>query len=142
MALRFPEQDTGIVLGQIIADQAISFPTMSNKLAKLQTIVQKDPGVASVFGFAGSGSAGRAGNTANIYIELKPLAERGVSAAQIVQRLRPKLNGISGARLFLQAQQDLHMTWSAVGWTNAVSLASGPSTDASRSRWGNRSATS
>jgi multidrug efflux pump len=105
----FPEQDTGIVLGQIIADQAISFPAMSEKLAQLQGIVQKDPGVASVFGSAGSGSAGRAGNTANIYIELKPLAERGVSAARIVERLRPKLNGISGARLFLQAQQDLHI---------------------------------
>ena len=105
----FPEQDTGIVLGQIIADQAISFPAMSEKLAQLQRIVQKDPAVASVFGFAGSGSAGRAGNTANIYIELKPLAERGISAAQVVQRLRPKLNGISGARLFLQAQQDLHI---------------------------------
>jgi multidrug efflux pump len=105
----FPEQDTGIVLGQIIADQAISFPAMSEKLAQLQTIVQKDPAVASVFGFAGSGSSGRAGNTANIYIELKPLDERGVSAAQVVQRLRPKLNGISGARLFLQAQQDLHI---------------------------------
>ena len=105
----FPEQDTGIVIGQIIADQAISFPAMSEKLAQLQRIVQKDPGVASVFGFAGSGSAGRAGNTANIYIELKPLAERGVSAERIVQRLRPKLNGISGARLFLQAQQDLHI---------------------------------
>jgi multidrug efflux pump len=105
----FPEQDTGIVLGQIIADQAISFPAMSKKLAQLQGIVQKDSGVASVFGFAGSGSAGRAGNTANIYIELKPLAERGVSAERIVERLRPMLNGISGARLFLQAQQDLHI---------------------------------
>ena len=44
-----------------------------------------------------------------LYIELKPLAERRVSAERIVQRLRPKLNGISGARLFLQAQQDLHI---------------------------------
>jgi multidrug efflux pump len=105
----FPEQDTGIVLGQIIADQAISFPAMAQKLAQLQGIVQKDPGVASVFGFAGSGSTGRAGNTANIFVELKPLAERKMAAEQIVQRLRPKLNAISGARLFLQAQQDLHI---------------------------------
>ncbi|HSS82361.1 MAG TPA: efflux RND transporter permease subunit, partial [Reyranella sp.] len=105
----FPEQDTGIVIGQIIADQAISFPAMSDKLAQLQGIVQKDPAVASVFGFAGSGSAGRAGNTATVFIALKPLAERGASAEQIVQRLRPRLNGISGARLFLQAQQDLHI---------------------------------
>jgi multidrug efflux pump len=105
----FPEQDTGIILGQIIADQNISFPAMSRKLAQLQRIVEKDPAVASVFGFAGQGSAGRAGNTANVYIELKPLAQRHVSAAQIVQRLRPKLNAIAGARLFLQAQQDLHL---------------------------------
>ncbi|MGZ5909910.1 MAG: efflux RND transporter permease subunit, partial [Reyranella sp.] len=105
----FPEQDTGIVIGQIIADQAISFPAMSQKLAQLQGIVQKDPAVASVFGFAGAGSAGRAGNTATVFIALKPLAERGASAEQIVQRLRPRLNGISGARLFLQAQQDLHI---------------------------------
>jgi multidrug efflux pump len=105
----FPEQDTGIIMGQIIADQAISFPAMSRKLSQLQEIVKKDRAVASVFGFAGSGSAGRASNTANIYIELKPLSQRHVAAAQIVQRLRPKLNSVSGARLVLQAQQDLHI---------------------------------
>ena len=111
----FPEQDTGIVLGQIIADQDISFPAMSKKLAQLQKIVQTDPAVASVFGFAGSGSAGRAGNTANIFIELKPLAERGASAAEIVQRLRPKLSGIAGARLFLQAATGFAYRRQAIG---------------------------
>ena len=105
----FPEQDTGIILGQIIADQAVSFPAMSHKLAQLQAIVQKDHAVASVFGSAGSGSAGRAGNTANVYIELKPLSQRHAAAAQIVERLRPKLGSIAGAKLFLQAQQDLHI---------------------------------
>jgi multidrug efflux pump len=105
----FPEQDTGIIIGQIIADQNISFPGIAQKLSQLQAIVKSDPAVASVFGFAGSGSAGRAGNTANVYIELKPLPVRHVSATQIVERLRPKLNSISGGRLFLQAQQDLHI---------------------------------
>ena len=105
----FPEQDTGLIIGQIIADQAISFPAMSDKLTQLQGIVQKDPAVASVFGFAGSGSVGRAGNTANVFIALKPLAERQASAQQVIQRLRPALNRISGARLFLQAQQDLRI---------------------------------
>jgi multidrug efflux pump len=105
----FPEQDTGIIMGQIIADQDTSFPGMSRKLSQLQSIVTRDPAVASVFGSAGSGSAGRAGNTANVYIELKQLSERDATAAQIVQRLRPKLNGVAGARLFLQAQQDLRI---------------------------------
>src|ERR1700691_1059373 len=101
----FPEQDTGILIGQIIADQSISFPAMEKKLAQLQSIVQQDPAVASVAGFTG----GRALNTANVFIELKPLAQRHLSATQVVNRLRPKLNAVSGARLFLQAQQDLQI---------------------------------
>jgi multidrug efflux pump len=101
----FPEQDNGILQGQIIADQSISFQAMEKKLAQLQAIVQKDPAVASVAGFTG----GRALNTANVFIELKPLAERKISAAEVVDRLRPKLNAVSGARLFLQAAQDLRI---------------------------------
>jgi len=101
----FPEQDNGILQGQIIADQSISFQAMEKKLAQLQAIVQKDPAIASVAGFTG----GRALNTANVFIELKPLAERKISAAQVVDRLRPKLNAVSGARLFLQAAQDLRI---------------------------------
>jgi multidrug efflux pump len=101
----FPEQDNGILTGQIIADQSISFQAMELKLAQLQAIVQKDPAVESVAGFTG----GRALNTANVFIELKPLAQRKLSASQVVDRLRPKLNGVSGAKLFLQAAQDLHI---------------------------------
>ncbi|WP_027803521.1 efflux RND transporter permease subunit [Paraburkholderia dilworthii] len=101
----FPEQDNGILMGQIVADQSISFPAMATKLAQLQAIVQKDPAVASVAGFAG----GRALNTAMVFIQLKPLVQRRVSAAEVVNRLRPKLNQVSGARLFLQAQQDLRI---------------------------------
>ncbi|MBB5468090.1 multidrug efflux pump [Paraburkholderia sp. CI2] len=101
----FPEQDTGIVIGQIIADQSISFTAMQKKLAQLQSIVQRDPAVQSVAGFTG----GRALNTANVFIELKPLSQRHATATQVVNRLRPKLDEVSGARLFLQAQQDLRI---------------------------------
>ncbi|EIF33582.1 cation/multidrug efflux pump [Burkholderia sp. Ch1-1] len=101
----FPEQDTGILIGQIIADQSVSFNAMEKKLAQLQAIVKQDPAVASVAGFTG----GRALNTANVFIELKPLAQRHLSATEVVNRLRPKLNAVSGARLFLQAQQDLQI---------------------------------
>ena len=101
----FPEQDNGLLMGQIIADQSISFPAMKKKLEQLQDIVQSDPAVASVIGFTGT----RALNNANVYVELKPLAARHLSADQVVQRLRPKLNQVTGARLFLQAVQDLHI---------------------------------
>ncbi|MGK8206298.1 efflux RND transporter permease subunit [Burkholderia cenocepacia] len=101
----FPEQDNGTLMGQIIADQSTSFDAMQRKLAQLQSIVQKDPAVASVAGFTG----GRALNTANVFVALKPLEQRHVSATQVVNRLRPKLAAVSGARLFLQAQQDLRI---------------------------------
>jgi multidrug efflux pump len=101
----FPEQDTGILIGQIIADQSISFPAMEKKLAQLQQIVGKDPAVESVAGFTG----GRALNTANVFVELKPLNQRHATATEVVNRLRPKLNAVSGARLFMQAQQDLRI---------------------------------
>ncbi len=101
----FPEQDDGMLMGQIIADQSISFPAMAKKLQQLQAIVQTDPAVASVIGF----TCGRALNSADVYVKLKPLAERHVTAQQVVQRLRPKLARVAGARLFLQAVQDLHI---------------------------------
>ncbi|MEM5328519.1 efflux RND transporter permease subunit [Paraburkholderia sp. JHI2823] len=101
----FPEQDTGILIGQIIADQSISFTAMEKKLAQLQAIVKADPAVQSVAGFTG----GRALNTATVFVELKPINERRLSATEVVNRLRPKLNGVSGARLFMQAQQDLQI---------------------------------
>ena len=101
----FPEQDNGLLMGQIIADQSISFQAMKTKLTQLQEIVQQDPAVASVIGFTGTRSL----NSANVYVALKPLAERHLSADQVVARLRPKLNKVSGARLFLQAAQDLRI---------------------------------
>ncbi|RKP47836.1 efflux RND transporter permease subunit [Pararobbsia silviterrae] len=101
----FPEQDNGTLMGQIIADQSISFTAMKSKLAQLQQIVQKDPAVSAVAGFTG----GRALNTANVFVGLKPLNERHASAQEVVNRLRPKLEAVAGARLFLQAQQDLRI---------------------------------
>jgi multidrug efflux pump len=101
----FPEQDNGLLIGQIIADQSISFQSMQKKLRQLQEIVETDPAVATVIGFTGT----RALNTANVYVGLKPLAQRKLSADAVVARLRPKLNRVSGARLFLQAVQDLHI---------------------------------
>jgi multidrug efflux pump len=101
----FPEQDTGLIIGTVQADQSISFPAMKTKLAQLQAIVQADPGVATVAGFTG----GRATNSGFIFITLKPLAQRKASATAIVARLRRPLSKIPGARLFLVPAQDLRV---------------------------------
>ncbi len=104
----FPQQDTGRLNGNIVADQAISFSAMQQKLAQLSAIVQQDPGVDTVLLFSGGGG-GTTTNTGRVFIALKPLAERKVSADQIINRLRPKLAVVAGATLYLQAVQDVRI---------------------------------
>jgi multidrug efflux pump len=101
----FPEQDNGLVIGTIQADQSISFDLMKKKLLQLQSIVQADKGVASVAGYTG----GRATNNGFLFITLKPLAQRHVSATAIVGRLRKPLAAIPGAQTFLVPAQDLRV---------------------------------
>jgi multidrug efflux pump len=104
----FPQQDTGRLIGGMQADQAISFQSMSQKLRQFEAIVQGDPAVESVVGFTGGGSAGGGQvNSGFLFASLKPRAQRKVTADQVIGRLRPKLNQVAGARLFLQAAQDI-----------------------------------
>jgi multidrug efflux pump len=99
----FPSQDTGLLIGSIQADQSISFQSMKRKFIQLQSIVQSDPAVDHVSGFTG----GRQTNSGFVFVSLKPLAERRVSADQVSARLRVKLNQVPGARLYLQPAADL-----------------------------------
>ena len=101
----FPEQDTGLLIGNIQADQSTSFAAMTQKLKRAQAIIQKDPGVEAAAGFTG----GRSTNTAMMFITLKPLSQRHLSATRIVARLRPQLAKIAGAQTFLVPAQDLRV---------------------------------
>jgi len=106
----FPQQDTGRLIGGIQADQAISFQSMSGKLRQFVGIVQADPAVDTVVGFTGGGSQGGGQvNSGFIFVSLKAKADRNLSADQVIARLRPKLNQVAGARLFLQAAQDIRV---------------------------------
>jgi multidrug efflux pump len=106
----FPQQDTGRLIGGIQADQAISFQSMSGKLRQFLRIVKADPAVDTVVGFTGGGSQGGGQtNSGFIFVSLKPRADRQLSADQVIGRLRPKLNQVAGARLFLQAAQDVRV---------------------------------
>jgi multidrug efflux pump len=101
----FPDQDNGLIIGIVQADQSISFALMKQKMTQLQTIIGHDKAVATVAGFTG----GRATNNGFIFITLKPLAQRHVSATGVVARLRGPLATIPGAPLFLVPAQDLQV---------------------------------
>ncbi|MGB6637535.1 MAG: efflux RND transporter permease subunit [Bradyrhizobium sp.] len=103
----FPQQDIGLITATSEASQDISFASMVKQQEALGAIVQADPAVASVA--MAMGGNGRAGNNGSVYITLKPLAERDASAMQIIARLRPKLEKVQGARLYMQAAQDVRM---------------------------------
>jgi multidrug efflux pump len=97
-----PQQDTGDLSGWILADQNISFQAMSAKLAEFAEIVREDPAVANIDAYTGAGGT----NIGTMDIALKPLAERGVGADQVIARLREKMAEVVGAVCYLSVYQD------------------------------------
>jgi multidrug efflux pump len=104
----FPQQDTGRLFGSIQAAQDISFQAMRQKMTEVVDVIMRDPAVDTVTAFAG-GSGGGQVNAGRMFIGLKPLAERKLSADQVIARLRPRLAAIPGAPTYLQAIQDLRI---------------------------------
>ena len=102
----FPIQDTGTITGGLEGPQDASFEFMKRSLLDVQRTVLADPAVQDAAAFTGGIGSGPS-NTGSVFITLRPLPERGISAAQIVDRLRPKLNALTGASTYLQAAQDL-----------------------------------
>ena len=101
----FPQQDVGRMIGIIQADQSISFQAMREKLASYVDIVHSDPGVDNVIAFTGGGQR----NSGFMFVSLKPLAERKISADRIIARLRPRIAREPGSSLYLQPQQDIRV---------------------------------
>ena len=95
----FPDTDNGMIFGGIRGDQSISFQSMQSKFQQFINIIKSDPAVSTVGGFAG----GQASNSGQVFVTLKPLRERGISTPMVIDRMRPKLLKVAGARLFLQS---------------------------------------
>ena len=107
----FPQQDTGVLVGTIQADQNISFQAMQRKLITIMNIIRSDPAVDRLSGFTGGGQR----NSGSMFISLKAKNERKISAEQVIARLRPKLAREAGARLYLQSVQDIRVGGRAGG---------------------------
>ncbi len=103
----FPQQDTGRLVGNLVADQDTSFQAMHVLLRRFAAMVSEDPGVNGVTAYTG-GQAGAA-NAARMFVSLKPLEERKIGADQLIARIRAKTSRIPGANLYLQSVQDLRV---------------------------------
>ena len=102
----FPQQDTGSLAGALRGPEDASFPAINGALQQVEQVIKKDPAVQNVIGFTGGGGAT---NTGNVFVILKPLEDRKITAPEIIERLRPKLAHITGASAFLQSRQDLRI---------------------------------
>ena len=102
----FPVEDTGAITGSARGPQDASFAAMNDSIQQIGRVIKNDPAVDNVIGFTGGGGATNGGS---LYVALKPLAERKVSATQIIDRLRPQLNRLPVASAFLQSVQDLRI---------------------------------
>jgi multidrug efflux pump len=103
----FPQQDTGRIVGSIIADQDISFQAMQELVAKFSREVARDPAVDTAIALSG-GPRGT-GNSGLMFVTLKGTDVRKENADEIIGRLRKKLSGIPGGALYLQPVQDLRI---------------------------------
>jgi Cation/multidrug efflux pump len=104
----FPQQDTGLIIGQTQGPQDVSFAAMSRMQEQVGAIIGKDPDVATWVGTVGA-VGGLPGNMGRFFITLKPRGERTASADQIINRLRPQAAAVQGVKLFLQAAQDINI---------------------------------
>jgi hydrophobe/amphiphile efflux-1 (HAE1) family protein len=103
----FPEQDTGFIFGQAEARQDISYASMAKITRQFVDIVRQDPDVSGVFSFTGASAFNPQENTARVFIQLKPHAQRELTSNQIIRRLRPKAAAVQGAKFFMQSGQDI-----------------------------------
>src|SRR5260370_2766593 len=87
-------------------DEELSFAAMAQKMRVFRDIVVKDPGVNTVSSFTGGGAGG---STPRMFVQLKPLSERKLSADQVIARIRKASAHVPGAAPYLQAVQDLSL---------------------------------
>jgi HAE1 family hydrophobic/amphiphilic exporter-1 len=102
----FPQQDTGLILGQSEAAQDISFQAMTERQQAMLDAIVRDPAVASVGAATGAGGGLYTINDGRVFIQLKPKEQRG-PIDQVMARLRTNLAKIQGITLYMQAAQDI-----------------------------------
>ena len=103
----FPQQDTGTIVAIAEAPTTASFKAMAPRVQELIRIIMQDPAVAHVGSF--TGNRGSSSNQARIFIDLKPLAERGMDVNQVITRLRAATRNVHGVMLYMVPFQELKL---------------------------------
>jgi multidrug efflux pump len=103
----FPVQDTGVIQGISQASQTIGSKAMAEKQQELAKAVLADPAVESLSSFIGADGTNVTTNSGRMSINLKPLAQRKISASDLIRRLKPRLDQVQGIQLFMEPVQNI-----------------------------------
>jgi len=103
----FPVQDTGVIQAISQAPQAIGSKAMAQKQQELAKLILEDPAVASLSSFIGADGTNTTTNSGRMSINLKPLNQRSLSAAEVIRRLKSKLDQVQGIELYMQPVQNI-----------------------------------
>jgi hydrophobic/amphiphilic exporter-1 (mainly G- bacteria), HAE1 family len=90
-----PDVDNDQLNCTMEAAQGTSYYQMTQYAQRLSNILKDDPYIDAVIPSLGNN------NTARYQVQLKPRAQRDLTAAQIAERLRPRVSRIPGVRAFL-----------------------------------------
>jgi HAE1 family hydrophobic/amphiphilic exporter-1 len=102
----FPQQDTGLIIGQSEAAQDVSYQAMTERQQAMLDVIVNDPAVQSVAAATGAGGGLYTLNDGRVFIQLKPKVQRG-PIDQVIKRLQTRLAKIQGITLYMQAAQDI-----------------------------------
>jgi hydrophobe/amphiphile efflux-1 (HAE1) family protein len=102
----FPQQDTGLIIGQSEAAQDISFQAMEERQQAMLDAIMRDPAVATIGAAVGAGGGSYTLNDGRVFIQLKPANQRE-PIDKVMARLRTNLAKIQGITLYMQAAQDI-----------------------------------
>ena len=103
----FPVQDTGVNQWITEAPQSISFSAMSQRQQALAQLILQDPAVQSLSSYIGVDGDNATLNSGRMLINLKPHGDRDETASEVIARLQPQVDKLTGIRLYMQPVQDL-----------------------------------
>ena len=104
-----PSGDSGLILGSTEAIQGISLDDMIRHQNSVAEVLKNDPNIESYASTVGAGGRNSGGNSGTIFIGLKPINKRKLSADEVVEELRPKLSREPGLRVILQNPPSLNI---------------------------------
>jgi multidrug efflux pump len=103
----FPVQDTGAIQAMTEAAPSVSYSAMAGRQQVLAAAFLQDADVAGITSYIGIDGTNATVNHGRLLINLRPMANRRSSAAEILRRLRARASATAGIRAILQPVQDL-----------------------------------